>query len=187
MNADQFHHVLRAAAVVSGVTEFIVFGSQAVVGTMNDPDPRLTVSLELDICPANDDQGTRNLIDRNIGELSLFHETHGVYAQGVDMHTAFMPAGWRERAQVLDVRDAPGVTVTCPHPADIIASKLARGQQNDHDFAAAALESGAVHADDVLTGARTLVAPEEVVEYASGLARGIVRALGLDAGDGIDL
>ena len=32
-----------------------------------------------------------------IGELSLFHELNGYYAEGVHIDTAILPTGWRDR------------------------------------------------------------------------------------------
>jgi hypothetical protein len=48
-------------------------------------------------------------VDGAIGELSLFHETYGYYAQGVSVSTATLPAGWRERVIIVETEStAPG-------------------------------------------------------------------------------
>ena len=51
MNRSQLEHIIRAAADITGEREFVVIGSQAVLGQFpNAPDP-LLVSMEADIHP----------------------------------------------------------------------------------------------------------------------------------------
>ncbi|SDE57731.1 hypothetical protein SAMN05444679_12573 [Variovorax sp. CF079] len=42
------------------------------------------MSAEADVLPMNDEKRLSDLVDGNLGEGSLFHETYGYYAQGVD-------------------------------------------------------------------------------------------------------
>ncbi len=101
MNFEDLEHILRAAGDITGESTFFLFGSQAILATNAEPDPRLLVSAELDICPGSDSQEMRDRIDGAIGELSKFHESHRIYAHSVDMRTAKLPRGWRERAAVV--------------------------------------------------------------------------------------
>ncbi len=101
MNFEDLEHILRAAGDITGESTFFLFGSQAILATDAEPDPRLLVSAELDICPESDSQEMRGRIDGAIGELSKFHETHQIYTHSVDMRTAKLPRGWRERAAVV--------------------------------------------------------------------------------------
>ncbi len=100
MNFEDLEHILRAAGEITGESTFFLFGSQAILATDAKPDARLLVSAELDICPGSDSQEMRDRIDGAIGELSKFHETHQIYAHSVDMRTAKLPRGWRERAAI---------------------------------------------------------------------------------------
>ncbi len=52
------------------------------------------------------------MIDCAIGEASMFHETYGVYAQGVDRSTALLAPEWNQRLVPL-VDPATGTTGWC--------------------------------------------------------------------------
>jgi hypothetical protein len=83
MRGDQLEHAIRAACQITGQTEVIVVGSQAILGTY--PEYELsslaTGSLEIDILPITDDNDeTMRLADLMVGiagEFSQFEQTHG--------------------------------------------------------------------------------------------------------------
>ncbi len=51
MQSQEFEHVLAAAAEVTGEEEFVVIGSQAILGSIAAPPSALLVSMEVDIYP----------------------------------------------------------------------------------------------------------------------------------------
>jgi hypothetical protein len=51
MGPEEFEHVLAAAAEVTGQDEFVVIGSQAILGSYPHPPDRMLQSLEADIYP----------------------------------------------------------------------------------------------------------------------------------------
>ena len=53
------------------------------------------------------------MIDGAIGEASSFHETFGVYAQGVGYETITAPHGWRDRHVVYANENTDGVRGLC--------------------------------------------------------------------------
>jgi len=75
-------HVIGAAANATGEDEFVVIGSQAVLGPFPDAPAALLRSIEVDIYPRRD-PGKSDVIDGALGDGSRFHETHGFYAHGV--------------------------------------------------------------------------------------------------------
>ncbi len=77
MNRAEFDHVIRAAAACTGLKEFVVIGSQAVLATLADAPRSLRLSMELDLYPKESPERSDE-IDWAIGELSRFHETHGI-------------------------------------------------------------------------------------------------------------
>ena len=98
MNRQQFDHTIRAAGAILQTDELIVIGSQAIHGSIDVTIPEAERSIEVDISAIEDDDGSlADLIDGSIGELSLFQETFGYYAQGVTPDTAVLPSGWRKR------------------------------------------------------------------------------------------
>lgn len=100
MNRDQLAHVLRASCQIAGDPHILVIGSQSILGTFEEeqlPAPA-TASREVDIAFLDDPHGTKaDLVDGAIGELSPFDEQFGYYAQGVEVDTAVLPVGWRQR------------------------------------------------------------------------------------------
>ena len=116
MNRDQLEHILRAAGAITGRTEWVIVGSQAILGAFADAPDEITVSEELDLYAPGDEHAS-DLIDGSIGERSPFHETFGYYAHGVGAETATLPARWRERAVIVRSEATAGVTGICPHPS----------------------------------------------------------------------
>jgi hypothetical protein len=131
MNRDQFDHLIRAAAGVTGLDEFVVIGSQAILAVFEDAPRSLRRSIELDLYPAKAPERSEE-IDGSIGELSLFHSTHGIYAHGVAPETACLLPDWLTRCHTTSVPGPRGkVMVRAPDPHDLAFSKLAAGRTKD--------------------------------------------------------
>lgn len=105
MLRPQLEHIIRAAAGITGAAEFVIVGSQSVLGQFPQAPDELLVSIEADVFSLRD-PADNDLIDGSIGEGSPFHQTFGYYAHGVSQETAILPTGWRERL-VPVVRVAP--------------------------------------------------------------------------------
>lgn len=147
MTRQQLEHIIRAAAGTADVRDIVVIGSQAVLGTYADPPAELTQSMEADVFPRDSPQRSI-VIDGAIGELSLFHESFGYYAHGVDETTAVLPDGWRERLVKVENEGTRGAIGWCLEVHDLAVSKLAAGREKDIAFVktmlAERLVSGAV-------------------------------------------
>lgn len=146
MRRDQLEHILRAAGTIVNEDIMIVIGSQAILGSHPDPPEELTVSAEADLYP-RDAPAKADLITGSLGELSMFHETFGYYADGVSPTTAVLPDGWRERLVPLRNENTRGVTGLCLSPIDIAVSKLAAGRPKDIAYVSALLSHGLVTAE----------------------------------------
>jgi len=70
MNRDQLEHILRAAGAITGRTEWVIIGSQAILGAFADAPDEITVSEELDLYAPGDEHAS-DLIDGSI-EARLF-------------------------------------------------------------------------------------------------------------------
>jgi hypothetical protein len=92
MNAEQLRHILRAAARVTGETEFVVIGSQAILGSHPDAPRGLRKSVEGDTYPKRHPEKAID-VDGAIGELSPFNQEFGYYAHGVHPETATLELG----------------------------------------------------------------------------------------------
>jgi hypothetical protein len=68
---DQLEYAIRAACDVSGDTELLIFGSQAILGSFPDAPESLRASIEFDVQPKNRPEMT-DLIDGSLGLESQF-------------------------------------------------------------------------------------------------------------------
>jgi hypothetical protein len=73
-------------------------------------------------------------VDGAIGERSIFHETFGYYAHGVDETTATLPSRWNQRLVPIRNPNTGGATGWCLDIHDLAASKLVAGREKDLDF-----------------------------------------------------
>ncbi len=138
MNREQLEHLLRAAGDLANDDEIVVIGSQAILGRHPDAPRSMRVSMEADLYPRNFPERA-DIIDGAIGELSMFHDSFGYYAQGVGPETAVVPAGWEERLVPVRNENTRGVTGWCLEPHDLVLSKLVAGRDKDVDFASEAV------------------------------------------------
>ncbi len=146
MTRQELEHIIRAAAATADVRDIVVIGSQAILGTYPNAPAPLTQSMEADVFPK--DQPDRSIvIDGAIGELSLFHDTFGYYAHGVDESTAILPNGWRERLVKVDNANTVGAVGWCLETNDLAVSKLAAGRARDFEFVGEMLRNQFASAD----------------------------------------
>ena len=134
MTRDQLEHAIRAACEVSDDTELWIFGSQAILGEYPNAPASLRASIEVDVQPKNRPE-TVDVIDGALGELSMFHQTHGFYVHGISIESAMLPDGWEQRTvSVSDPISTRGKTGLCIEVYDLAASKLAAYRQKDKEF-----------------------------------------------------
>ena len=96
MNREDLEHIIHASADVTNRYEFIIVGSQSILGSVPNPHKVFTMSAETDIYPL-DAPELAEQIDGAIGEGSQFHASNGYYAQGVGPDTAILPKDWMSR------------------------------------------------------------------------------------------
>jgi len=138
MQRPQLEHVIRAAAGITGATEIVVIGSQAVLGQFPDAPDDLLVSIEADVFTFRN-PGDADLIEGSIGEGSPFRQTFGYYAHGVAEETAVLPANWKERLiKVRNANTGDGCGL-CLEVHDLAVAKLVAGREKDCSFVAALL------------------------------------------------
>ena len=79
MNRAEFEHVIAAAANITQEDEFVVIGSQAILGSVAAVPASLLVSMEAVIFPARQ-PALAIAIDGALGDGSPFHRQYGYYA-----------------------------------------------------------------------------------------------------------
>ena len=165
MQRPQLEHIIRAAIGITGATEIVVIGSQAVLGQFPNAPADLLVSIEADVftfrTPADAD-----LIDGSIGEGSPFHQTFGYYAHGVAEETAILPAGWKDRLITVRNANTGNGCGLCLEVHDLAVAKLAAGREKDASFVAELLRHKLINPALVESRLRQSVLSGERLELA---------------------
>lgn len=160
MLREQLEHIIRAAAGITGAPEFVIVGSQAVLGQFPQAPEELLVSVEADVFTLRDPADS-DLIDGSIGEGSPFHHTFGYYAHGVSVETALLPEGWRDRLIPIHNENTGGGTGLCLEIHDLAVSKLVAGREKDLVFVSSLLRHGLIRMETIRARlAATVLAPE---------------------------
>jgi hypothetical protein len=171
MKRDELEHVLRAAGAITGVSTWVIIGSQAILGAMPNAPTELLVSQEVDLyAPA--DEAASDLVDGSIGEKSPFHESFGYYAHGVGQETAILPSRWRERAVAIHTPFTGGVTGICPDPVDLAISKLAAWREKDQEFVRVLVQRQIASVNEIIE--RLDEVDEETATRIRGRLRGLL-------------
>jgi hypothetical protein len=163
MNRAALEHILRAASAVANEREFIVIGSQAILGQYPSAPDSLLMSIEADVYPRYAPERS-DVVDGAIGELSDFHQTFGYYAHGVDQTTAILPDGWMERLIRVENENTGGAIGWCLEAHDLAAAKLAAGRDQDRQFVRVLLAEGLVTANTLGERVAALPLPAERIQ-----------------------
>lgn len=138
MRRQELAHILRAACRIADDRDVLVIGSQSILGSFDEDDlpTPATASMEADIAFLDDpDRAKSDEVEGAIGEMSAFHQTHGVYAEGVHIDTAaYLPPGWRDRLVSWRLRSSEPADPRFLEPHDLAVSKLGAGRDKDREF-----------------------------------------------------
>lgn len=172
MRRSELAHILTAACDITGDPRILVIGSQAILGTFNEEElpAEATLSIEADLAFFDDvDESKSDAVDGGIGELSQFHETYGVYGQGVGLSPATLPSGWRDRLVRFSDPEADPTEAVCLDPHDLVVSKLVAGREKDFVFARALVAANLIDARTLRDRAEQLdgvpAAKRRVIEW----------------------
>jgi len=159
MRRHQLEHAIRTACQIIQHPEVIVVGSQAILGTYQESQlpTAATMSIEVDILPIADTHAETarlaDLIEGVAGEFSSFEELHGFSIDGVDLDTAVLSEGWRDRlikvqnANTAAPSGSPQFTGWCLDKEDLCVAKLIAFREKDLNFASSLLRANLVNAD----------------------------------------
>jgi uncharacterized nucleotidyltransferase DUF6036 len=143
VNRAQLEHLIRVAGV-TGSRRLIVIGSQAILGEHPfDAPPQALRSRETDLIPIDAPERI-DVLTGPLGELSAFDEAYGYHADGVDLTTATLPSGWRERLVPIDNPNTNGYVDLCLEVHDLVVSKYVAGREKDREFCRAVVRAGFV-------------------------------------------
>ena len=143
MTREELEHVIRASGEITNQYEFVIVGSQSMLGPVPNPEQVFTVSMEADIYPLQAPE-LADEIDGAIGEGSQFHRSFGYYAQGVGPDTATLPKDWMQRVHRVQNSNTKGRVGYCLDVLDLFLAKAAAGREKDREFCMALFEYGYV-------------------------------------------
>ncbi|MGR4869751.1 DUF6036 family nucleotidyltransferase [Variovorax sp. LARHSF232] len=143
MTREELEHIIRASGDVTDQYEFMIVGSQSILGPVPNPEEVFTMSAEADIYPLHVPELAEK-IEGALGEGSQFHETYGYYAQGVGPETAILPSGWLDRVHRVQSAATNDRVGYCLDVVDLFMSKAAAARDKDRQFCMALLQHGYV-------------------------------------------
>ncbi len=160
MNRSQLEHIIRAAAAILATDQFVIVGSQSILGTYPEATGTFAESVEADLYPM-DTPGNAEILSATIGEESHFHSTFGVYADGVSEETSILPAGWRNRLVKVQNENTAGAIGWCLDPTDLAIAKHIAGREKDNLFTAAMAQHGMIDESAFIERLETVDLPPE--------------------------
>jgi hypothetical protein len=143
MKREQLEHIIRASGDITDQYEFVIVGSQSMLGPVPNPEKVFTVSMEADIYPLQAPE-LATQIDGGIGEGSQFHQTYGYYAQGVGPETATLPKDWMQRVHRVQNGNTKDRVGYCLDLVDLFLAKATAGREKDREFCKSLFEYGYV-------------------------------------------
>lgn len=167
MKRADLEHILRACKGVTGETEFIVVGSQAILGRYPDAPRVLRQSMEADVYPRFQPELSPQ-IEGSLGRYSQFDVTFGYHADGVSPTTATLPAGWERRLIKVCNENTGGAVGWCLDPHDLAFSKLAARREKDLAFVTALVR-------------HNLIRPSTIEQLCEGVADAALRGRLIEA------
>ncbi len=138
MRRRELEHIIRAAAAIAQDDEFVIVGSQSILGQFPEAPESLLVSREADVYPRNHPE-RGDEIEGSLGDGSYFDSTYGYYAHAVGPETATAPSGWERRLIPIQNENTAGATGWCLEIHDLLLSKCVAGRGRDWEFTEEAL------------------------------------------------
>ena len=133
MKRQELEHIVRAAAGITGEKEFIIVGSQSILGKYPDAPHSLRHSMEVDIYP-RDHPELAELISGCLGEYSPFHNDIRLLRRRSGPRYVHASAGWENRLVRFANENTNGAVAHCLDPLDLAYAKLAAGRPKDLDY-----------------------------------------------------
>jgi hypothetical protein len=136
---EDLRRLFVAARDICGETDYVVFGSLAVLGFSGEVPPRMAASIDVDAFTKGDPGRVFDLVPA-LGQGSQFEAAHGYYLDAISPQVATLPAGWPERLTRIQL-DAE-LAAWFLEPNDAAVSKYARMEPRDREWIRPGLRAG---------------------------------------------
>lgn len=139
MRREELRRLFSQARALSGETDYVVFGSLAVLGYSGQVPARMAQSVDVDAYTKTDPARVFELAP-SLGQGSAFEAEHAYYLDPISPQVATLPAGWEER--LIRIELEPGLAAWFLEPNDAAVSKYARMEPRDREWIRAGLQAG---------------------------------------------
>jgi hypothetical protein len=139
LRREDLARLFARARDLCGETEYVVFGSLAVLGCAGEVPPRMAASIDVDAFCRNDPDRVFELAPA-LGQGSPFEAEHGFYLDPISPRVATLPTGWSERLTRIQLGLDLAAWFLEVHDAAV--SKYARSEPRDREWIRPGLRAG---------------------------------------------
>ena len=160
---------------LTGVTDFVIVGSQAILGSFPDASAALRTSQDIDLFVKRGATAEVNkLIYAKFGPESEFEGQEGFYIEpmGEWVMMTSLP-GWAER--LVKVESPGGAIGWCLSPLDIAYNKAEAGREKDIAYLAEMFRSGIVRPSEIKAAMSAARIAQDVAGIVDGRVQEAIR------------
>lgn len=139
MTREDVRRLFARARDLCGETDYVVFGSLAVLGYAGEVPSRMAASLDVDAFSKTDPGRIFDLASA-LGQGSSFEAEHGYYLDPLSPSVATLAHGWEGR--LLRIQLEPELVAWFLEPNDAAVSKYARMEPRDREWIRPGLRAG---------------------------------------------
>jgi hypothetical protein len=136
---EDLRRLFARARSLCDQTDYVVFGSLAVLGWAGEVPPRMAASLDVDAFTRDDPDRVFELAP-TLGQGSPFEAEFGYYLDPISPRVATLPGGWLDRLVRIELE--PGLVAWFLEPNDAAVSKYARMEPRDREWIRPGLRAG---------------------------------------------
>jgi len=136
---DDLRRLFARARDLCGETDYVVFGSLAVLGWAGEVPARMAASIDVDAFSRGDPGRIFDLVPA-LGQGSPFEAEFGYYLDPISPRVATLPESWEERLTRIQLE--PLLTAWFLEPNDAAVSKYARMEPRDREWIRPGLRAG---------------------------------------------
>ena len=139
MRREDLKRLFARARDLCGETDYVVFGSLAVLGCASEVPPRMAASIDVDAFCKSDPGRVFGLVSA-LGQGSPFEAEHGYYLDPISPRVATLPAGWLDRLTRIQLD--LDLAAWFLEANDAAVSKYARMEPRDREWIRPGLSAG---------------------------------------------
>ena len=139
MRREDLGRLFARARDLCGETDYVVFGSLAVLGCTGEVPPRMAASIDVDAYCKGDPERVFDLV-ATLGQGSPFEAEHGYYLDAISPRVATLPAAWPDRLTRIQLD--LDLAAWFLEANDAAVSKYARMEPRDREWIRPGLRAG---------------------------------------------